>query len=106
MRLRRIAVWSILVLLVSTATAGIWLWTADLGFVKTHVERWVSDTTGRDFAIDGQFSVDLAGQSTVIAEDIRFSNAVWAETPQMIIVGRAEVRIDLWSIFSGPRPKG
>jgi len=102
MRLRRIAVWSILGLLVSTAAVAVWLWTADLGFAKPHIERWVSEKTGRELVIDGLLSVDLASQSTVIAEDVRFSNAEWADESQMLTVGRAEVRINFWSIFSGP----
>jgi uncharacterized protein involved in outer membrane biogenesis len=58
MRLRRIAVWSTLGLLFSTAAVAVWLWTADLGFAKPHIERWVSDKTGRELAIDGLLSID------------------------------------------------
>lgn len=82
--------------------AVIALWTVDLGFAKPHIERWVSEKTGREFAIDGVLNVNLGRQSVVIAQNVRISNADWADLPQMATVRRAEVRIDLGSIFDGP----
>jgi uncharacterized protein involved in outer membrane biogenesis len=102
MRWRRIAFWATLGALALIVLALSWLWTADLGVFKPQVERFVIEQTGREFAIDGNFYVDLARHTTVIAEDIRFGNAEWAEPENMVTVGRLEVRLDLWSLINGP----
>ncbi len=102
MRWRRIAFWFTFSTLVIIVLALTWLWTADLGVFKPQVQRFVAEQTGRDFAIDGEFRVDLSRHTTVIAEDIRFGNADWASAADMVTVGRLEVRLDLWSLFDGP----
>ena len=102
MRWRRIAFWVTFSTLALIVLALSWLWTADLGVFKPQLERFVTEQTGRDFVIDGEFHVDLAGQTTVIAEGVRFGNAEWAESEDMVTVGRAEVRFDLWSLIKGP----
>ena len=100
MRIKKIAFWSVFGLLSLLVLAVAWLWTADLGVFKPQIEAWVSEKTGREFAIDGAFNVDLTRHTVVIAEDIRFENAEWADDPQMIEIGRAEIRVDLRSLFS------
>ncbi|MCH7637773.1 MAG: AsmA family protein, partial [Proteobacteria bacterium] len=102
MRWRRIALWSGLGLLALIVLAISWLWTADLGTFKPHIERWASEKTGRQISIDGDLHIDLARHSVVIAENIRIQNAAWSEPADMITVGRIEVRLDLRSIFNGP----
>jgi len=102
MRWRRTAFWVTFSVLALAVLAFGWLWTADLGVFKPQLERFVTQQTGRDFVIDGEFSVDVAGSTTVIAEGVRFANPAWADAEHMITIGRAEVRIDLWSLFHGP----
>lgn len=102
MRWRRIAFWFSVSTLTLLVLALGWLWTADLGVFKPQLERFVTKQTGRQFSIDGDLSIDLAGHSTIIAEDLRFENAEWAERPHMIAVGRLEVRLDFWSLIRGP----
>jgi hypothetical protein len=101
MRWRRIAFWVTFSTLALIVLALSWLWTADLGVFKPQVERIVTEELGREFAIDGEFHVDLAGQTTLIAEELRYANPAWAEVDDMVTVRRAEVRIDLWSLFRG-----
>jgi len=102
MRWRRIAFWLSLGTVALVVLVLTWLWTADLGVFKPQVERFVTEQTGRKLSIDGNFHVDLARHSSVIAEDVRFQNADWADQADMVTVGRIEVRLDLWSLFSGP----
>ena len=99
---RRITFWFSLSALVLLVLAFTWLWTADLGVFRPQVERLVADKTGREFSINGEFIVDFNRHPTVIAEDIRFGNPEWAEDPHMVTIGRAEIRIDLLSLLSGP----
>ena len=102
MRWRRITFWASLSMLALVVLALTWLWTADLGVFRPQIERLVTEKTGREFSINGEFIVDINRHPTVIAEDVRFANPDWAEDPYMVTVGRAEVRIDLWSLLSGP----
>ncbi len=102
MRWRRIAFWVTFSTLALILLVLSWLWTADLGVFRPQLEAFVTEQTGREFAIKGDFSVDLSRQTTVIAEDIRFGNAEWADSENMVTVGRLEVHLDLWSLFSGP----
>jgi uncharacterized protein involved in outer membrane biogenesis len=46
--------------------------------------------------------LSLTRHAVVIAEDIRFQNAEWGDEPYMVEIGRAEVHVDLRSIFNGP----
>jgi len=98
----RIALAALLGTFVLLTLAAVWLTTTDLGAFKPQVERFVTEQTGREFSIDGSFSVDIARHSTIVAESLRFQNADWAADPDMITTGRVEVRIDTWSLISGP----
>src|SRR5210317_1843969 len=98
MRWRRIAFWITVGTVALIVLALSWLWTADLGVFKPQLERYVTDELGREFEIRGEFQIDLAGQTTIIAEDIHLANPDWADTDDMVTVGRAELRIDLWSL--------
>jgi hypothetical protein len=102
MRLRKFFFWSFLALFTAIALALAWLWTADLGVFKPQIERLVTEQTGREFAIEGDLLIDFTRHATVVAENIRFANADWADQPDMVTVGRLEVRLDLWSLVRGP----
>jgi hypothetical protein len=102
MRWRRIAFWITVGTVALIVLALSWLWTADLGAFKPQVERFVTEKTGREFAIDGELHVDLSRHTTIVAEDLRFGNAAWAESEDMVTVSRLELRFDLWSFFDGP----
>ncbi|MDX1508192.1 MAG: AsmA family protein, partial [Woeseiaceae bacterium] len=99
LRWRNIALWSVLGLFSLLFLFVGWLWLADLGVFKPQLERLVREQTGRDFSIDGGFSVDLAGESRVVAENVRLGNADWAGEQDMLTIARVEVLIDLWSLF-------
>lgn len=101
MRWRRIVFWFTFSTLVLIVLALTWLWTADLGVLRPQLERLITQELGHEFTIEGDFHVDLSRHTTVIAEDLRFANAPWAEAGDMITVGRLEARVDLWSVFQG-----
>jgi hypothetical protein len=102
MRWRRIAFWATFSTLALIVLALSWLWTADLGLFKPQLERYLTRELGREFEIRGEFHVDLARRMTIIAEDMRLANPDWAAADDMVTVRRAEVRLDLWSLFNGP----
>ncbi len=74
----------------------------DLGRHKGRIEQFVTQRIGREFAIDGRFSLKLIPEISVQAEEVRVGNAPWGSTPQMLQVGRVAAKIDLWSLVSGP----
>jgi uncharacterized protein involved in outer membrane biogenesis len=101
MRWRKISLWASLILVGTIVLAGVWIWTTDLGVFKPRIERWVSETTGRDFRI-GELSIDLAGKITVVGKDLQFANADWAGPNPMLTAGHIEVRLDAASLFDPP----
>ena len=102
LRLRRIALWLAVGFLLLLAAGFTWLWFGDPGVFKPQLERWVTTQTGREFAIDGRLEVDLGRETVIIAEGIRFENADWSQSRQMLEVGYLEVRIDTFSLFGAP----
>ncbi len=84
--------------MVAMLVAGIvWLFSADLGFLKPRIEQWVSNKTGRELRIGGPLELRLGGTTTVRAEDVQFENAAWAGEDAMVEIGTLELAIDLWS---------
>jgi uncharacterized protein involved in outer membrane biogenesis len=74
----------------------------DLGGHKGRIEQFVTQRIGREFAIDGPFSLKLIPEIRMQAEQVRVGNAPWGSTPQMLQLGRVAATIDLWSLVSGP----
>ena len=74
----------------------------DLGGHKGRIEQFVSQRIGREFAIDGPFSLKVIPEIRMQAEQVRVGNAAWGSTPQMLQVGRVAATIELWSLVSGP----
>jgi len=102
LRLRRIAFWLGIALLALVVLAIGWLFIADLGSFRPQIERWASTETGRHIAINGALHIHLGRQSSVVVEDLHVGNPDWADTSDMLSVGRLEVQLDLRSVFSGP----
>lgn len=74
----------------------------DWNWVKPYIERFVSEQTGREFAIDGDLGIDLWSlQPSLRAERLRFENASWDEHPQMVKVGAFQTSIDLVQLVQG-----
>ncbi len=74
----------------------------DLGGFKATTEELVSDALGRDFTIGGEFQIHLGRQIVVVAEDVRLADAQWSPNEAFARIGRFEVSIDTWSLFSAP----
>src|SRR5688572_19112356 len=68
------------------------LW--DWNWLKGPIERQVEAQTGREFAIDGNFDVDLGWTSASFRADaVRFGNAAWSKRPIMAAANRVEFTI-------------
>ncbi|MGC3981115.1 MAG: AsmA family protein [Steroidobacteraceae bacterium] len=67
--------------------------------LRGFVERRVTAATGREFHINGDLDVKLSWRPLIIVNDVSFANAQWSETPLMAQLQRAEVILDLRSVF-------
>ena len=52
----------------------------DWNLLRAPIARWVSDTTGRSFAINGELNVEFSWSPRIIANDIVLGNAAVSYT--------------------------
>ncbi len=62
----------------------VFLLTVDLSRFKSLVEEQVSEITGREFIIGGQFRPEFGETITLVAEDIRLANADWGMSDDLL----------------------
>ena len=74
----------------------------DFSRFQPEIEAAVQDATGRDFSINGDFSVKVLPSPTVLVEDVTLSNASWGSEPDLLRVGHFSAKIGLWSLLSRP----
>ena len=99
--LRRLLIALGLVLALVVISIGVLL-TVDLGRFKGLVENQVSEITGREFIIGGQFRPELGKTLSLVAEDIHLANADWGASDDILVIGRLQIAVDLWSLFDRP----
>jgi uncharacterized protein involved in outer membrane biogenesis len=102
MRWLRLIIFATLVVAAILAVGIALLLNSDLTHFKGTVARIISAQIERDFAIDGNFQVDVDRQTSVIAERVRLANVDWADAPNMINIERIEIVVDTWSAIRGP----
>ena len=86
------------VLLVSVGVAG-WL-LHDQDWIKSRAGEFVTELSGRQFAIEGPVEIALSTHPTVSAEDLRLANAPWAGEDDMVSLEKIRFSFDLLSLFS------
>jgi uncharacterized protein involved in outer membrane biogenesis len=80
---------------------GLYLTLTDFSEYRTDIEEVISEATGREFSIDGEFSVEVFPLS-VLAEGVSYANADWGTDLPMLSVGHLSAKIALGSLFFGP----
>ena len=75
---------------------------ADLSRYRGTVERAASQAIGRKLTIGGDFQPDIGLTTRLVATDVRLANPPGWPEPNMAVVDRLEVEIDLLSVFFGP----
>ena len=98
----RVLLWTLAGIVALVGAAIVWLFSTDLGAFKPRIEDFASQQLGRRLSVDGALHISLGEELVVIAERARLENTDWAGVEPLIDVGRIELRIDLWSLFSGP----
>ncbi len=82
--------------------AALYLTLADLSRFRPGIESLVSDALGREFRIDGEFSLELFPVAAISIDDAVLANSDWASEPNMAEIGHLSARVSLWSLVSKP----
>ncbi len=91
-----------IVLAVIVLVGALVLSVMDFSRFQPQIEAAVQDATGREFSINGDFSVKVLPSPTILAEDVALSNASWGSEPDLLRVGHFSAKIGLWSLLSRP----
>ena len=75
---------------------------ADLSGYRSNIEAAVTEATGREFRVAGEFEVMVFPAPSVLATDVTLANAAWASDAPFLTAGHVSATVDLWSVFSGP----
>jgi uncharacterized protein involved in outer membrane biogenesis len=97
----RIPVYTLLTLFMLTGGAITYL-LVDQARIKNLLEDVVSATTARPLHIRGEFEIELGRTLTIRATDIEWSNPPWSNSAHMLAVDKAEISVDLKSLWSPP----
>ncbi|WP_427913361.1 AsmA family protein [Ramlibacter sp. MMS24-I3-19] len=65
------------------------------------IGRYVSDKTGRHFAITRNLSVSLGRTTRVRAEGVEFANPSWASDPWLLRSDVVDLQVRLWPLLHG-----
>ncbi len=91
-------------LAVSLGVAGLGTWyaisTIDPAKLTQLLSASIRDATGRNLQINGPVSLKIFPSIGITAEQVAFSNATWASHPDMLIVKRLELDIELLPLFA------
>lgn len=98
----RALLWTLAGIVALVGAAIVWLFSTDLGAFKPRIEDFASERLGRRLGVDGALHISLGEELVVIAERARLENTDWAGVEPLLTVGRIELRVDLWSLISGP----
>jgi len=74
----------------------------DTNRLKGPLAKLISAQTGRDFAINGDLSLHLGRQLSLVISRAELANADWAADPAMVTVDRISITVDVASLFDGP----
>jgi len=69
--------------------------------LKGYIEQQLTDITGREVTIAGDFDIDLGWTSRVRLEGLHLSNAAWSKQSKMLQMSALEVGIELKSLLLG-----
>lgn len=64
------------------------------------VNRYVSERTGRHFAITRKLDVKLGRTTRILADGIEFANPDWAKDPYLVRAESGEIDIRLWPLIA------
>ncbi len=88
------------IVLVAVIAAVYALLTLDLNDYKQQIESEVTKATGRELELNGDVALSWSMVPTLEIDNARFSNAKWADNPDMASVGKLKIRLALWPLIN------
>ena len=67
--------------------------------LREPLNRYVSERTGRHFAITRHLDVKLARTTRILADGVEFANPQWARDPYLVKAEGAELQLELWTLL-------
>ena len=92
----------LIVLLLAASAAALWLLPRYLNTFKPELVAFLQERTGRAVRIDGDLGLAWSWHPSLTVEGIVVPNAPWGSAPDLLTVGRLELRLDLPSLIRKP----
>lgn len=73
----------------------------DVNKFKDLLARKVSEKTGRELTIAGNFDLSISFSPSITADNVTFENAAWGTRPEMLKLGHVEAKVALFPMLSG-----
>ena len=73
----------------------------DVNKFKDFLIRKVSERTGRELIIAGNFDLSISFSPSITADNVTFENAAWGTRSKMLKLGHVEAKVALFSMFGG-----
>lgn len=73
----------------------------DVNKFKDLLARKVSEKTGRELTIAGNFDLSISFNPSISADNVTFENAAWGTRPEMLKLGHIEAKVALFPMLSG-----
>jgi len=73
----------------------------DVNKFKDFLARKVSERTGRELIIAGNFDLSISFSPSITADNVTFENAAWGTRPEMLKLGHVEAKVALFPMLGG-----
>lgn len=73
----------------------------DVDQQKKFITEKISEKTGRELVIAGDFELSISFSPSITADDITFENAAWGSQGEMLKLGHVEAEVELFPMLVG-----
>ncbi len=73
----------------------------DVDQQKEFITKKISEKTGRELVIAGDFELSISFSPSITADDISFENAAWGSQDEMLKLGHVEAEVELFPMLVG-----
>lgn len=72
----------------------------DWNLMRAPIGRWVTESTGRSFVINGDLRVHLGLHLRIVVNDLVFGNAAWSDKPTMLEIKQTDLQLDIFRLLT------